>query len=207
MQIFVERWSGKTITLEVEACYTIDNVKAKILAQEGTPLDEQRLIWFGEKLEGGRMLAEYNIKDQSTLHLALRSRRWSRNMRPRLDGNAGNQQPQHRIEPRRSRRWSRNRSQLPCSHCGDVVLRPLVVNRCPMCNVCLHTDCLDSHSLLHHPLDGWWHLPLGEWGSREQAKWNQRVRGIDMYMESYGEHDGPDLDLLAEMSRRNWSRS
>ena len=79
MQIFVEIWSGKTIKLEVAACYTIDAVKAKILAQEGTPLDEQRLIWLGEKLEGGRMLAECNIKDQSTLHLALRSRRWSRN--------------------------------------------------------------------------------------------------------------------------------
>ena len=27
---------------------------------------------------------------------------------------------------------------------------------------------------------------------------NQRVSGIDMYMESYGEHDGPDSDMLAE---------
>ena len=93
MQIFVEWWSGKTIKLEVEACYTIDTVKAKILAQEGTPLDEQRLIWFGEILEGGRMLAEYNIKDQSTLHMAEETSR-SRNKRPR-------------IEPRRSNRWSR----------------------------------------------------------------------------------------------------
>ena len=204
MQIFVKTFAGKTITLDVEACCTIDDVKAKILAREGIPLDEQRLDCFGNKLEGGRMLAEYNIKEESTLHLAPRlsggggDGAWNRNMRPRHAGFAGNQQPQHRIDPMRSRRWSRNRSQLPCSHCGDVVLRPLVVNRCPMCNVCLHTDCLDSHSLLHHPLDGWWHLPLGEWGSREQAKWNQRVRGIDMYMESYGEHDGPDLDLLAE---------
>ena len=41
-------------------------------------------------------------------------------------------------------------------------------------------------------------VPLGEWGSREQAEWNQRVSGIDMYMESYGEHDGPDSDPLAE---------
>ena len=49
------------------------------------------------------MLAECNIKDQSTLHLALRlsggggggDGAWSRNMRPRLDGNAGNQQPRH----------------------------------------------------------------------------------------------------------------
>ena len=191
----MKTFAGKTISLEVEACYTIDNVEAKILATEGIPLDEQRLERFGEKLEGGRMLAEYNIKDQSTLHLALRSRRWSRNKRPRLeeeedddlwveevdsdgqvhltstrasiariDGNAGNQQPQHRIEPRRSRRWSRNRSQLPCSHCGDVVLRPLVVNRCPMCNVCLHTDCRRCSS---------WRMGFTGTGGMESARaWN-----------------------------------
>ena len=82
MQIFVEWWSGKTIKLEVAACYTIDTVKAKILAQEGTPLDEQRLIWFGETLEGGCTLAEHNIKDQSTLHMAEKTSR-SRNKRPR----------------------------------------------------------------------------------------------------------------------------
>ena len=28
MQIFVEWWSGKTIKLEVAACYTIDTVEA-----------------------------------------------------------------------------------------------------------------------------------------------------------------------------------
>ena len=99
MQIFVKTFAGKTITLDVEACYTIDDVKAKILAREGIPLDEQRLDWFGNKLEGGRMLAEYNIKEESTLHLAPRlsggggDGAWSRNMRPRLDDNAGNQQP------------------------------------------------------------------------------------------------------------------
>ena len=56
MQIFVKRWSGKTITLEVEACYTIDNVEAKILAQEGTPLDEKRLIWLGPTPPGRQSL-------------------------------------------------------------------------------------------------------------------------------------------------------
>ena len=101
MQIFVKTFAGKTITLDVEACYTIDDVKAKILAREGIPLDEQRLDWFGNKLEGGRMLAEYNIKEESTLHLAPRlsggggDGAWNRNMRPRLDGFAGNQQPWH----------------------------------------------------------------------------------------------------------------
>ena len=56
MQIFVEWWSGKTIKLQVAACYTIDTVKAKILAREGTPLDEKRLIWLGPTPPGRQSL-------------------------------------------------------------------------------------------------------------------------------------------------------
>ena len=70
--VFVKTRTGKTvITLEFVPERYVHDVKKKIRDELGIPTEQQQLFFHGKEIEDLRTLNDYNIPEESTVHLIL----------------------------------------------------------------------------------------------------------------------------------------
>lgn len=75
MLIFVKTLTGKIINMELEPLNTLEDMKLKLQNNHGIPRDQQRLIFAGRQMDDDfRTLSDYNIQNESTIHLVLQLR-------------------------------------------------------------------------------------------------------------------------------------
>lgn len=72
MQIIVKTLTAGELTLLVTRNTTTEEIKRLIHEKEGTPPDQQRLIFAGRQLDPFMTLKDYNVQPDSTLHMILR---------------------------------------------------------------------------------------------------------------------------------------
>jgi hypothetical protein len=74
MQILIKTTVGKVLNIDCESSNDVDELKSKIFEKYDIPIIEQRLIFKGKPLLDGKILSDYHIENNSTLHMVLRLR-------------------------------------------------------------------------------------------------------------------------------------
>ena len=74
MHIFYTKPSGRCITLYLQLCDTIEDIRYEVCEREGYPIDRLMLIYAGKRLEDKKTLADYNIGQESTVHILFKFR-------------------------------------------------------------------------------------------------------------------------------------
>uniref|UniRef100_A0A3Q2X646 Ubiquitin-like n=1 Tax=Haplochromis burtoni TaxID=8153 RepID=A0A3Q2X646_HAPBU len=65
---------GSTFEVEVEDTDTVEILKLRINEKDGTPPDQQRIIYGGRELKDGHCLSDYNIQRGSIVNIIPRLR-------------------------------------------------------------------------------------------------------------------------------------
>lgn len=74
INIFIKTLNGKTLPFSISINEKIINLKCMILDKEGIVIDHQRLVFCGSQLEDNKRLDDYDVKNNSNIHLILRLR-------------------------------------------------------------------------------------------------------------------------------------
>jgi len=69
IRIFVKTPADKILTYCIGECERIETVKMRIQLEEGIPPEQQVIVFNGQPLEPGRTLNDYNVANESTLHV------------------------------------------------------------------------------------------------------------------------------------------
>ena len=69
--IYIVTPKGDQLAVAFDPADTLENLKAKIEAADGTPASDQHLAFGGKMLEDGHALSEYNITKEASLHLGV----------------------------------------------------------------------------------------------------------------------------------------
>ncbi|EAX92125.1 Ubiquitin family protein [Trichomonas vaginalis G3] len=72
MQVLIKKIIGNPVAYEIDNYDRVEDIKAKIQAQEGVPLNQQDLIYSGMRLINGSTIQDYSLKRNDTIHLIIR---------------------------------------------------------------------------------------------------------------------------------------